>query len=269
MSEGSITRWIGPLKAGDAAAAQPLWEAYFRRPSGGLGRLRGTPTRAADEEDVALSAFDSLCAGAARGRFPQLSDRNTPWPLLVAVTRNKCADLVRSERRAKRGGWASRSSLDPDDLFARGPSPEFAAELADELDRRPARLDRSGDPELRAVALARLEAARRRDCPAWVRADGRTEARPGRPYLPRRTVGPADDDPSRTCPRRPPGGQRAVRYEATARPAGRPIDEYLADLSGGSGGAGRTEAIAGRVYPSSGLRGSMSSSAGWRPSTRA
>ena len=29
--EGSITRCIGLLKAGDRAAAQPLWEAYFRR----------------------------------------------------------------------------------------------------------------------------------------------------------------------------------------------------------------------------------------------
>ncbi len=158
MSEGTITRWIGPLKAGNAAAAQPLWEAYFRRLVGlARGRLRGAPTRAADEEDVALSAFDSLCAGAARGRFPQLSDRNTLWPLLVAVTRHKCADLVRNERRAKRGGAANRSPLDPDDLFARGPSPEFAAELSDELDRRLARLDRTGDPELRAVAMARLD----------------------------------------------------------------------------------------------------------------
>src|SRR5437868_5499875 len=28
---GSISRWIGDLKAGDAAAAQPLWERYFAR----------------------------------------------------------------------------------------------------------------------------------------------------------------------------------------------------------------------------------------------
>jgi hypothetical protein len=28
-SEGSVSRWLGQLQAGDAAAAQPLWERYF------------------------------------------------------------------------------------------------------------------------------------------------------------------------------------------------------------------------------------------------
>ena len=30
-SHGSITHWLGALKAGDLAAAQPLWERYFQR----------------------------------------------------------------------------------------------------------------------------------------------------------------------------------------------------------------------------------------------
>ena len=30
-SEGSVTRWIEALQAGDSAAAQQLWERYFRR----------------------------------------------------------------------------------------------------------------------------------------------------------------------------------------------------------------------------------------------
>jgi hypothetical protein len=28
--EGSVTRWIDQLQAGDLAAAQPLWERYFQ-----------------------------------------------------------------------------------------------------------------------------------------------------------------------------------------------------------------------------------------------
>ena len=68
-SEGSVTSWLDQLKAGDTAAAQPLWEAYFRRLVAlARGKLQGAPRRAADEEDVALSAFDSFCRGAEQGR---------------------------------------------------------------------------------------------------------------------------------------------------------------------------------------------------------
>ena len=35
--------------------------------------------RLADEEDVALSAFDSFCRGAEQGRFPRLDDRDDLW----------------------------------------------------------------------------------------------------------------------------------------------------------------------------------------------
>jgi DNA-directed RNA polymerase specialized sigma24 family protein len=158
MADGSITHWIGSLKAGDADAARPLWEAFFRRLVG-LARehLRGTPRRAVDEEDVALSAFDSFCAGAIRGRFPDLADRHNLWSLLVAVTRHKCVDAVRHETREKRGGNAVTTEADPNEIFAREPSPEFAAEFAEEFAARLDRLDATGDTTLRAVALAKLE----------------------------------------------------------------------------------------------------------------
>jgi hypothetical protein len=56
--------------------------------------LRATSRRVADEEDVALSAFDSFCAGAERGRFPDLKDRDNLWALLVTITARKAADLA-------------------------------------------------------------------------------------------------------------------------------------------------------------------------------
>jgi len=97
-SAGSVTAWIGALKAGDHAAAQKLWERYYEQ----LVRLAreklgGARRRAADEEDVVQSAFDSFCRGAGQGRFPQLRDRDNLWPLLIVITERKAFDLVQHE----------------------------------------------------------------------------------------------------------------------------------------------------------------------------
>src|SRR5262245_60587 len=104
-SSTSVTQWIDRLKAGDPDAAQKLWERYFRRLVGlARKKLRSAPRRAADEEDVALSAFDSFCRNAEQGRFPQLLDRDSLWRLLVVFTARKSAHLRRDEGRQKRGG---------------------------------------------------------------------------------------------------------------------------------------------------------------------
>src|SRR5919199_377063 len=97
-SEGSITHCITLLKAGERAAAQQLWERYFQRLVGlARTKLRGTARRAAEEEDVALSAFDSFYQRAERGQFPQLNDRDDLWQLLVVITVRKAIDLVHHE----------------------------------------------------------------------------------------------------------------------------------------------------------------------------
>jgi hypothetical protein len=75
-SVSSVTYWIHQLKAGDQLALQQLWEDYFRRLVGlARQRLQGAARLAADEEDVALSAFDSFYRGVQEGRFPRLLDR--------------------------------------------------------------------------------------------------------------------------------------------------------------------------------------------------
>ena len=167
-SKGSVTRWVGRLKAGDQGAAQHLWERYFRRLVGlARKKLRDTPRRAADEEDVALSAFDSFCRGAEQGRFPKLHDRLDLWQLLVLLTARKAFDLAQHERRQKRGGGAvlDEAALPgPADSSARGaaleqiegpePTPAFAAQVAEAYHRLLERLD---SPELRSVALCKME----------------------------------------------------------------------------------------------------------------
>ena len=100
-ADGSVTRWISLLKNGDRAAASPLWEAYYHRLVVlARDRLRGTPHRAADEEDVALAAFDSFYRRAERGQFPQLQDRGDLWRLLFVLTVRKAIDLARRVRTA-------------------------------------------------------------------------------------------------------------------------------------------------------------------------
>jgi RNA polymerase sigma factor (sigma-70 family) len=164
---GSISALIAQLQSGDHAAAQPLWERYYPQLID-LARqhLRGTSRRAADEEDVALSAFDSFCRGAQAGRFPQLKDRDGLWALLVLITVRKAADLANYNRRARRGRDRVRgdSALRPIEgetvseglaqVEADEPGPDLAAQLAEEFRNL---LQRLGSDELRSIAVWKLE----------------------------------------------------------------------------------------------------------------
>ncbi|QDU23690.1 ECF-type sigma factor [Urbifossiella limnaea] len=155
MPADDVTHWIGRLRAGDPEAAGPLFATYFARLVGlARGRLREAPRRAADEEDVALSAFDSFCRGAEAGRFPRLDDRDDLWQVLLVLCARKAADLARREGRLKRGGGRLAQELDPGVVAADGPSPEFAALVADECRHL---LDRLGDDTLRQVAVWKME----------------------------------------------------------------------------------------------------------------
>jgi DNA-directed RNA polymerase specialized sigma24 family protein len=163
-----VSLWIGRLQAGDSRAAQQLWERYFRRLVGlARQKLRGTRRGAADEEDVALCAFDSFFRGAEQGRFPQLHDRDDLWHLLVAITAHKALDFVRHEGRQKRGGGAvldeaalaglagaGTEETALEQILGREPSPEFALQVAEECQRL---LGCLGDDSLRSVALGKME----------------------------------------------------------------------------------------------------------------
>jgi DNA-directed RNA polymerase specialized sigma24 family protein len=152
-ADGSVTRWLRQLQTGDRAAAQPLWERYFRRLVGLAGRrLHGAPRGPRDKVDVALSAFDSFYRGAERGRFPNLADRDCLWRLLVVITRRKASRLRRDEGR--------QPLVEPDEgsvleqALSREPTPAFAAQMTEECERLLLGL---GDDELKSVALLCME----------------------------------------------------------------------------------------------------------------
>jgi DNA-directed RNA polymerase specialized sigma24 family protein len=150
--EDTVTAWIDDLMAGDSAAAQQLWERYFTRLVG-LARkiLQDVPRRAADEEDVALSAFKSFCHRAAQGKFPRLEDRDDLWKILMTITVRKATRLMRRERR--RQGSQEWEFL-RDQIAGQEPTPEFAAAVNDELERL---LGLLTDEKLRMTALLKLE----------------------------------------------------------------------------------------------------------------
>ena len=168
-SDGSITHCIQLLKAGEGGAAQELWERYFQRLVGlARARLPGSARRAADEEDVALSAFESFHRQAVRGRFPQLNDRDDVWQLLVVITLRKAIDLVKHEHRPTRGGGrvlvlSDLAELSPEGIIGAEPTPEFAAQLVEECARLFSRL---GNDSLRAVARWKLEGYTNREIAA-------------------------------------------------------------------------------------------------------
>jgi RNA polymerase sigma factor (sigma-70 family) len=164
-SSGSVTAWIDQLRAGDRAAAQRLWQGYFQRLVGlARKKLRRAPRGMADEEDVALSAFDSFCRGAEQGRFPQLSDRDDLWHLLLVIIERKAIDLVNHEKAQKRGKDLVRheGSLAGDSLItapfdkvaAPEPTPEQAVQVAEKLR---ALLDVLENDRQREVAVAKME----------------------------------------------------------------------------------------------------------------
>jgi DNA-directed RNA polymerase specialized sigma24 family protein len=167
--QGSVTHWLALLEEGDEGAAQRLWERYFSRLVAlARSRLWGANRREADEEDVALSAFASLCAGVQAGRFPQLADRQGLWRLLVVITARKALDLRAYQNRKIRHppdpgrprperpvySLAHQGAQGLEAVIGLEPSPEFAAQVAEECQRLLGALD---TPTLREIAVAKME----------------------------------------------------------------------------------------------------------------
>ncbi len=166
MMDSSVTLWLDRFKAGEREAAQALWERYYAQLVRYVkSRLHGASRRAADEEDLALSAFDSLFRGIEAGRFPQLDDRDDLWQILLVIAQRKAADQILHERRQKRGGGRVRGQSvfenrgdgpapGLDQHADDGPPPELAAEITEQVRRL---MDLLPQDSLRVIAQRKLE----------------------------------------------------------------------------------------------------------------
>jgi DNA-directed RNA polymerase specialized sigma24 family protein len=166
--DASVSGWLDGLRAGDEADIQRLWDRYFQQLVRLAGKkLPGHARREFDEEDVALSAFHSFCDRVGRGQFPSLADRDDLWRLLATITLRKAVSSVRHQNRKKRGGGKVQGEsafmeAEGDDavhdglagFLSREPSPELAAQFADEYDGLIGKLR---DRTLKTIALRTLE----------------------------------------------------------------------------------------------------------------
>ena len=188
-AEGSVTRWIGDVKEGDRDAMERLWSRYFQRLAV-LARKRLHASRRVagpvDEEDVALSALNSLWDRISVGQLPDVRGRDELWRLLVVITARKVLGRIRSESRQKRGGGrvvdeaalAARTEAMAGDALAQfvsaEPTPEFVVMIAEETASKLASLP---DPTLRQVAVLRMEGHSNQEIAARIGCVARTVER--------------------------------------------------------------------------------------------
>jgi RNA polymerase sigma factor (sigma-70 family) len=154
----SVTRWIDLLKADDPAAARALWERFVEQMLQAARQRLGGRRRAADEEDVVISAFERFLHGVKQGRFPKLDDRNDLWNILFTLTRRHAVRQLRDENRLCRGNGQVRgdSAFEPaiQAQVHAAPGPEEIVEMQENLAKL---LDALGDESLKKIALARME----------------------------------------------------------------------------------------------------------------
>jgi DNA-directed RNA polymerase specialized sigma24 family protein len=147
-----VTLLIQRLKAGDKDAIEQLWKRYFERLVRlARRRLGGNRSPVADEEDVALSAFDSVCRRSREGRFRRLVTRNDLWQILAIVTRRKAINQRKKEACQKR---LHGTEAPGEGAASRQPDPPTAVQIAEECRRL---LEKLNDLQLQQIAVAKME----------------------------------------------------------------------------------------------------------------
>lgn len=158
----NVSHWIDLVKTGDSAAANRIWHLYFDRLVRSVrAKLYGQNRAISDEEDIVLSVFESFYIAAENGRFPDLSDRDDLWRLLLRMSARKVVDKRRHDQRQRRGGNVkvqslSQTSDDESVIEAIGdePSPEMVLMMEESVEQLFSHL---GVGQLRELAGAKLE----------------------------------------------------------------------------------------------------------------
>lgn len=158
---------LAAVRDGDEDATTTLWENYFQQLVRiAAKRLPGNLKRTGDEEDVALSAFNSFIAGIRRDQFSDLSGPDNLWGLLITLTSRKVNAHLRHQTRLKRGGGDVRGEsvfIRPDgngrgagigEVSGDHMTADLRSELAEACD---VLLDQLPDEQLKQIAVMRMD----------------------------------------------------------------------------------------------------------------
>jgi DNA-directed RNA polymerase specialized sigma24 family protein len=167
-TSSAISCAIPGLRSGQNDAAAVIWDHYYSKlVRFARQKLDGVQRRAADEEDVALSAIHSLCRGFQAGRFDKIDNRTDLWKMLVTIAARKACKQRRQDFAAKRGAGQVRGESvflkhQSDDPIAAGIGGAVGDELTPEIlqiveESRQQMLDCLGDETLKKIALWTLE----------------------------------------------------------------------------------------------------------------
>lgn len=164
--EQSVSLWLQDLRHGEDSAIGKVWGRYFQKLVRLAQRhLRNSEKRVEDEEDVALSVLQSLCAGAVNDRFDYVGNREELWVLLATMTHRKCVNRIRRNVALKRGGGKvvgeadlasgqSSGSFTMDDLKSAEPTAESLAILQEDYEQLMSSLR---NDEMRRIAAFRMD----------------------------------------------------------------------------------------------------------------
>lgn len=163
---GDVTQWLNQARDADQAAFHQLWDRYFTVLSGfARNRIAKGNRREYDEEDAALSAFNSFFRGIKEDRFPILDDRDDLWKVLVTIATRKIRARRRKQSARKRSevGTVGESDLSGgdgdeavrlDQVFAERPTEEYLATMRLDLDTL---LGKNDDPVIGQMIVMKLE----------------------------------------------------------------------------------------------------------------